>query len=95
MAKEYLKKNYPSLYEKQKEEIEKLEKRYQYDYLIYDASNTVDRFINIAKQAKNITKVTNKVGIKTFQEMEKSTVLDIFLNSNDLSFKKSEKNTKK
>lgn len=88
MAKEYLKKNYPSLYEKQKEEIEKLEKRYQYDYLMYDASNTVDRFINIAKQAKNITKVTNKVGIKTFQEMEKSTVLDIFLNSNDLSFKK-------
>ena len=88
MAKEYLKKNYPSLYEKQKEEIEKLEKRYQYDYLMYDASNTVDRFINIAKQAKNITKVTNKVGIKAFQEMEKSTVLDIFLNSDDFSFKK-------
>ena len=80
-GKEYLKKNYPSLYEKQKEEIEKLGKRYQYDYLMYDASNTIDRFINIAKQAKNITKVTNKVGIKAFQEMEKSNVLDIFLNS--------------
>ena len=87
-AKEYLKKNYPSLYEKQKEEIEKLEKRYQYDYLMYDASNTVDRFLNIAKITEKIATVTDKVGIKAPKKIEESTVLDIFLNSSDLSFKK-------
>lgn len=36
---------YPHLYEKERAKIEKLEKRFQLDYMIYDASDTVNSTI--------------------------------------------------
>lgn len=82
-AKEYLETKYPDLYKKHKDEIEKLEKKYQFDYMTYDASDTVERAIQMLK-------VTNKIGnnkiIKGKSKKEISPVLEIFLNE-DASFK--------
>ena len=77
-AKEYLKENYPNLYEKDKEEIDTLERRYQYDYLMYDASFTLDRFLSIANQLNKIAKLDKKN--KVTKEATISPVLDIFFN---------------
>lgn len=76
-AKEYLKNRYPSLYEEEKDRIEKLEKRYNYDYLIYDAADTFERFIQIRKN------VINKCD---FRLRDVSPVLEIFMNE-DNTFK--------
>ena len=77
-AKEYLKENYPNLYEKDKEEIDTLERRYQYDYLMYDASFTLDRFLSIANQLNKIAKLDKKN--KVTKKATISPVLDIFFN---------------
>ena len=82
-TKEYLKNRYPNLYEKHKDEIEKLEKRYQFDYMTYDASDTVERAI---KMLRITDKVRNNKIIKRKSLHEISPVLDIFLNE-DASFK--------
>lgn len=74
-AKEYLKQNYSNLYEECKFQIEQKEKQYKYDYLMYDASNTIDRVISISNIEKNVFKLTTI-----------SSVLDIFLNE-DNTFK--------
>ena len=44
-SSEYLKKKYPDLYEKEKEDIIKLQKEYYLDYATYDASDVFDRFL--------------------------------------------------
>lgn len=75
-AKEYLKIKYPELYEKHKEEIEKLEKKYQLDYMTYDLSDTVERTIQLFK----LNKLINNKIIKRKSLKEVSPVLEIFLN---------------
>lgn len=76
-AKEYLKNRYPSFYEEEKDRIEKLEKKYTFDYLTYDAVDTVERFIQIGK------KVNNKYDSSLINI---SPVIKIFMNE-DNSFK--------
>ena len=84
-SKKYLEKDYPELYVKIKEELDKKERIYKYDYMMYDASNTVDMFLKCSKIISKIKQATSisKLG---FEKIEKSPVLDIFLNE-DSSFK--------
>ena len=82
-AKEYLKTRYPDLYKKHKEEIEKSEKRYQFDYMTYDVSDNIDRTIQMLKLTD---KVRNNKLIKGKKLKDISPVLEIFLNE-DASFK--------
>lgn len=80
-AKEYLQTKYPNLYEKEKDEIERKEKRYYYDYIMYDAVDTIDRLIEkIKKDMKkyNFTRIGNLENI--------SPIIEIFLNDT-LNFK--------
>lgn len=58
---------YPHLYEKERAKIEKLEKRFQLDYMIYDASDTVNSTIQELRGAS---------------PKEISPFLEIFLNEN-------------
>ena len=44
-SKEYLKRKYPSLYEKEEKKIKDLEKRYYLDYATYDASDVFNMFL--------------------------------------------------
>lgn len=84
-SKKYLEKDYPELYVKIKEELDKKERIYKYDYMMYDASNTVDMFLKCSKIISKIKQATSisKLG---FEKIEKSPALDIFLNE-DSSFK--------
>lgn len=81
-AKEFLQKNYPDLYEKEREEIEQLEKKYYFDYMTYDVSDTIDRTIKTLK-AKN--KSSNEQKNDNIDQI--SPVLQMFLNE-DTSFKR-------
>lgn len=80
-AKEYIQKNYPDLYEQEKEYIEKFEQKQKFYYMTYDASDTIDRMLDAAKtQLKNNNS-------EEVQNMDKiSPVLGMFLNS-DMSCK--------
>lgn len=78
-AKEYLKTKYFDLYEKHKDEIDKLEKKYQLDYMTYDASDNIERVVQMLKESNNKLVKGNK--LKNI-----SPILEIFLNE-DASFK--------
>lgn len=78
-AKEYLRTKYPDLYNNYKEEIDKQEKKYQLDYMTYDASYNIDRLIQMIKSKNNKPKNEKKL-------TDISPVLEIFLNE-DASFK--------
>ena len=59
-AKKYLQKNYPEIYENNKNTLEWRESFYRYDYLTYDAVNTVDRFFDILKR-KNVSPLSTRI----------------------------------
>ena len=48
-SKKYLKSKYPDLYEKEKDEIDEIEKQYYLDYATYDASDVFDRFLRLIR----------------------------------------------
>ncbi len=75
-AKEYMQKHYPELYMEQKEDIERLLKLYQFDYMTYDASYSFDITLQIIRLLE-----------KNKKPSDISPVLEIFLN-NDFTFKK-------
>lgn len=77
-AKEYLQKKFPSIYKKIEKKIALQEDKYNYNYMMYDASKNVGRFVREIRENPNIT---NTHSIK-----ELCPVLDIFMNSN-LTFK--------
>ncbi len=74
--KNILKKNYPNLYEKQKNEIDKIERRYQFDYMMYDAADNIEKTLSVLKNNDKYRNNLNKI----------SPVLEIFLNK-DANFK--------
>ena len=75
MAKEYLKNNYPDIYEKEHDKIVSAEIEYKNDYQLYNPSYTIDRVMPFLKVFKSL-------GINNV-----SPVLSIFLNY-DGSFKR-------
>jgi hypothetical protein len=79
-TREYLKENYPEVYESEKEYLDSIEKEYIYDYLSYDPVNSVDR--SIAKLRKDHKKIDD-IGSK-YDKI--SPILGIFLND-DVEFK--------
>ena len=87
-AKEYIQKKYSQLYEELKDYIDRLEQKHTIDYLSYDASDTVERFIQRVKDRK---KRDRNVGQKSdngkIKKVEVPPVLDIFLDDNQ-DFKK-------
>lgn len=80
MAREYLKKNYPKTYEREKRIIDAIEDRYKNDYMLYNPSYTIDRVIPWIR----ISSVFSK-NDKTIKNI--SPVLSLFLNG-DGSFKR-------
>lgn len=84
-AKEYLEKNYPDLYEKRKEKIEKEYNEYKYDYLTYDFNDTIESFFKTTKITSKIPNISN-LAFKIPKETDVSPVLSIFKN-NDGTFK--------
>lgn len=79
-TKEYIQKNFPSIYEQNKEYIDKRERQAKFYYQTYDASDTIERTI---QALKNKSKHNDSLS----KEMEEiSPILKIFLNS-DLSYK--------
>ena len=84
-SKEYLKKDYPELYEKVKKELAKKERKYKYDYMMYDASNTVDMFLKCLRIINKIEQITGVVKPE-LEKIKKFPALSIFLNE-DGSFK--------
>lgn len=81
-AKEYMKNKYPSLYEKEKDMIENKLKEYYFDYMTYDASDNIERTIQLLK---NKLRSHNTKRIESMDKL--SPVLEIFLNS-DMNYKK-------
>lgn len=77
-AKEYLEKNFPSIYKKEsiKKEIEEYDDIYFTDWVFYDIGNSIERAISLLKNQKSSKKA------KDFF----SPILNIFLNT-DNSFK--------
>lgn len=87
-AKEYIQKKYPQLYEELKDYIDRLEQKYTIDYLSYDASDTVERFIQRVKDRKKRDKnVGQKSDNGKIKKVEVPPVLEIFLDDNQ-DFKK-------
>lgn len=82
-AKEYLKNRYPNLYEKYKDKIEIRENQYRFDYMTYDASDNVERTIQMLKTMNTV----NFNGSEERKIRNVSPVLEVFLND-DASFKK-------
>lgn len=82
-AKEYIKKKYPELYEKEKYYIDMMEQSYMIDYLSYDASDIVDRYIQAVRK---IEARESKKHERVFTSKSDST-LGIFFNE-DNTFKK-------
>lgn len=94
-AREYLEKKYPAYVEKNYTQIEKLEKKSTFNYMMYDINESVDRIISALRDKNNIkdNKLVDKVNAlsrdKFFKNKflsEVSPVLEIFLNE-DASFK--------
>ncbi|MBQ2872390.1 MAG: hypothetical protein IJE89_00100 [Bacilli bacterium] len=81
-AKEYMKKKFPILYEKDKENIKKSQKKHYFNYVMYDAS---DRFEKAIQLVKKILKKNNENKIENIEKI--SPIFEVFLNS-DMSFKK-------
>lgn len=65
-AKKYLQKNYPEVYENHKNTLECREILYRYNYLTYDAVDTVDRFFNIIKKENISPLATDILALKIF-----------------------------
>ena len=86
-AKEYLKKNYPELYEQEKEYIEEYEKKYDFYYKTYDAAETIDRLIKALHRKKKY--IEKNQGTEKTENYEKNVlpILMIFFND-DLTPKK-------
>lgn len=87
-AKEYMIKNYPDLFESQKEYINLLEQIYYYQYLTYDAGLHVDSSLAVLKI---MNKLSNKETSEKDDELHKKikqfeSILKIFINE-DFSFK--------
>lgn len=70
-AKKYLIEKYPEIYDEYKDEIGQLEKKYIFDYLTYDASDTFERFIRRARKDPSID------DFKKYRLLK--NVLDIFM----------------
>ena len=82
-AKEYLQKNYPEIYETEKEYIEAEIQQNKFYYMTYDLADNIELMINSLKTKKDDAPVSDKT-----TNLDKiSPILPIFLN-NDLSFKK-------
>ena len=84
MAREYLKKNYPKTYEREKRIIEAIENRYKNDYMLYNPSYTIDRVI---PRIRRINPFGDNEIVKHDFIKDTSPVLGIFLNG-DGSFKR-------
>ena len=84
-AKKYLQKNYPEIYENNKNTLEWREKSYRYDYLTYDAVNTVDRFFDILKRKKVSPLSTSVMALRLFFNEDKSLrkIVDIIYKMNN------------
>lgn len=79
-TKEYLKKRYPYIYEKEKEKIQVLENKYTFEYLTYNATYNFDRFY------QKINKAILNNCIRFENILEKFKPFKIFFNE-DGSFK--------
>ena len=77
-AKDFLKNKYPSLYEKEKDDIEKEEKKYLEKYMLYDAADTFDIALSSIRNKRMSLEINKKVHYPLF---------DIFLKE-DGSFRK-------
>lgn len=93
-TREYMKKHYPEIYEKEKEEIELLEKQYYLEYLTYDAPVRIDAAISLLKGLKKLSIIktshdSNQEKVSKLQKMlnEFYELLYIFLDD-DLNFRK-------
>lgn len=84
MAREYLKKNYPKTYERERMVIDAIEDRYKNDYLLYNPSYTIDRVI---PRIRMLNPFGDNEIVKHDFIKDTSPVLSIFLNG-DGSFKR-------
>lgn len=90
-TKEYLQKNYPEIYEQEKEYIEAEIQKNKFYYMTYDLTDNIELMINtlklfLRKEAKkNTEKDDGPDEISNLEEI--SPIIPIFLNK-DLSFKK-------
>ena len=84
MAREYLKKNYPKTYEREKRIIDAIEDRYKNDYMLYNPSYTIDRVI---PRIRMLNPFGDNEIVKHDFIKDTSPVLSIFLNG-DGSFKR-------
>ncbi len=84
MAKEYLKKNYPQVYEKDKEAIKAIETKYTKDYMLYNPTYTLNK---VLPWIRILNSFGNNDIIKRDFIKNTSPVLSIFLNG-DGSFKR-------
>lgn len=75
-AKEYMKRKYLELYEKEKSYIDSVEQRYIIDYLSYDAADTIEMFIILMKLRADRYGEFDDLG-------EVNPILDIFLDCNN------------
>lgn len=73
-AKKYIEKHFPEEYPKIIKKIELKEEKYKYDYMMYDTSYNIDRFII---ELRNKLDFTRKYPLKKI-----CPILDIFMNSN-------------
>lgn len=84
MAREYLKKNYPKTYERERMVIDAIETRYKNDYILYNPSYTIDKVI---PRIRMLNPFGDNEIVKYDFIKDTSPVLSIFLNG-DGSFKR-------
>lgn len=77
-ARKYIQKYFPEEYTEIIEKIKLKEEKYTYDYIMYDASFNINRFIIVLRNNINI--------VQEYSIKKISPILDIFLND-DLTFK--------
>ena len=75
MAREYLKKNYPKVYEEDKDKIDILEESFLADYKLYNPTYFIDMVI---PRIRNIRPLDDNKKVKDIKD--KSLILSIFLN---------------
>lgn len=75
MAREYLKKNYPKVYEEDKDKIDILEESFLVDYKLYNPTYFIDMVI---PRIRNIRSLDDNKKVKDIKD--KSLILSIFLN---------------
>lgn len=83
-ARKYMIKHYPQLYESEKEEIDRLEKKYSYDYLTYDLVEAIEKVIELRKKRYN--SYSSMIHVPMVYDMYMSEdypeVMSIFMNYN-------------